>query len=134
MTFRHRVRVRYSDVDSQGAVYNSRYLEYVDHAVTMYLRHVGLVYEELRKTEWDFVLRHADVDWIAPARADEVVDVTIDVTRLGTSSFDVVSEVLRGDGTVLFRTTVTYVGIDPATGGSSPLPGFVRDALGGTGS
>jgi acyl-CoA thioester hydrolase len=129
MTFAHQVRVRYSEVDNQGVVYNSRYLEYVDHAITMWLRSLGLIYEDVRESQWDFALRHAEVDWITPARADEVLDVTIELMSSGNSSFKVLSEVRRPGEDALFRMRVIYVGLDPATGGSAPLPDFVRDRL-----
>ena len=129
MTFSHPVRVRYSEVDNQGVVYNSRYLEYVDHGITMWLREIGIVYEDVRHRDFDFVLRHAEVDWLGPARADEVLDVTVGLERVGGSSFEVVSEVLRGGGEVLFRTRVIYVSINPETGMGAPLPEFVRDAF-----
>ena len=126
----HDLRVRYSEVDNQGVVYNSRYLEYVDHAVTMWLRSRGLVYEDLRHGQWDFALRHAECDWIAPARADEVLSVDVALVRAGTTSFEVSFAVRRADE-VVFRAQVVYVGLDPSSGGGkAPLPPFVRDALG----
>jgi acyl-CoA thioester hydrolase len=126
--------VRYSDVDNQGVVYNSRYLEFVDHAVTMWLRSRGLIYEELRHETWDFALRHADVEWLSPGRADEVLDVGVALEKLGTTSFTVLSEVTRtGEPPTgkppIFRARVTYVTLDPATQASAPLPAFVRSAL-----
>ncbi|HSC71381.1 MAG TPA: acyl-CoA thioesterase, partial [Candidatus Methylomirabilis sp.] len=36
------IRVRYSEIDVQGIVYNSRYLEYVDVALTEYFRAMGV--------------------------------------------------------------------------------------------
>ena len=128
--FVHQVRVRYSEVDNQGVVYNSRYLEYVDHGITMWMRHIGIVYEDVRHRDFDFVLRHAEVDWLGPGRADEMLDVTVDLERVGASSFEVVSEVLRRGGEVLFRMRVIYVSVNPETGAGAPLPDLVRDAFG----
>ncbi len=125
----HRLRVRYSEVDNQGFVFNSRYWEYVDHAVTMWLRSRGIVYEELRHDEWDFVLRWAEGEWLAPALADETVELAVDLLRLGTSSFEVACEVLRDGETPLFRARAVYVGLDPASKEKRPLPEFVRRAL-----
>jgi acyl-CoA thioester hydrolase len=121
--------VRYSEVDSQGWVYNTRYLEYVDHAVTMWMRAKGVVYEELRHDRWDFVLRHAEADWLLPARADECLDVTVELSRMGNSSFDVASEVLRDSRVPLFRARITYVTLDPTTNQAAPTPDSVRAAL-----
>ena len=129
--FTHQVRVRYSEVDNQGVVYNSRYLEYIDHAFTMWMRHHGIIYESLRHGSWDVVLRHAEVDWLGGAQADEVVDVIVQPVRAGTSSFELLFDVARHDGTVLFRARVVYVGIDPNTGEKAPLPDLVRGAVTG---
>src|SRR5262249_11086983 len=40
--FRHRIRVRYSEIDGQAVVFNSRYLEYADVAITEYYRSLGI--------------------------------------------------------------------------------------------
>ncbi|MBI4736341.1 MAG: hypothetical protein HY766_09850 [candidate division NC10 bacterium] len=39
------VRVRYSEIDRQGIVYYSRYLEYVDVALSEYFRALGFPYQ-----------------------------------------------------------------------------------------
>jgi acyl-CoA thioester hydrolase len=125
----HPVRVRYSEVDNQGIVYNTRYLEYVDHAVTMWFRAQGMVYEEMRHRSFDFSLRHAEVEWIAPARADDLLDVTVKMVTVGTTSFTMLSEV-RKDDTIFFRMRVVYVSVDPETGQKAPVPPFVRELMG----
>ena len=130
MTYSHPLRVRYSDVDNQGFVFNSRYLEYVDHAVTSWLRDHGLTYETLRHGDWDFVLRHAECEWLTPARADDLLEMTVDLERMGNSSFVCVCQAHRGDD-VCFRMVVTYVSLDPRTGGAARTPDHIRAALSG---
>jgi acyl-CoA thioester hydrolase len=129
MSYRHPLRVRYSEVDNQGYVYHSRYLEFVDHAFTMWLRHQGLIYEELRHDAWDCVLRHAEVEWLTSARADEELEVDCQLVKIGSTSFEMVYEVLRGD-TVCYRQRTVYVSIDPTTADKVETPSFVRDRLG----
>jgi hypothetical protein len=40
--FRHRLRVRYGEIDSQAVLFNARYLDYVDIAITEYFRGLGI--------------------------------------------------------------------------------------------
>jgi acyl-CoA thioester hydrolase len=128
MSYRHPLRVRYSEVDNQGYVYHSRYLEFVDHAFTMWLRHQGLIYEELRHDAWDCVLRHAEVEWLTSARADEELEVDCQLVKIGTTSFEMVYEVLRGE-TVCCRQHTTYVSIDPGTGERLTISPSIRARL-----
>ena len=125
----HPLRVRYSEVDNQGVVFNSRYWEYLDHATTMWLRSRGLVYEQLRHDRWDFVLRWAEGEWLAPAAADETLSLAVELLRVGTSSFEIAFDVLRDGEVPLFRARAVYVGVDPTSKEKQALPEFVRQAL-----
>ena len=63
----HPHRVRYSEIDLQGIVYNSRYLDYFDAAITEYMRHCGFNYvTDARNTGKDFHLVKASVEFLKP--------------------------------------------------------------------
>jgi acyl-CoA thioester hydrolase len=76
------VRVWFSDTDAQGVVYYGRYLPYFDHARTEYHRHVG----SARIEAAEFVMRASSVEYLAPARFDDLLECFVRVTRIGTSS------------------------------------------------
>ena len=75
-------RVWFSDTDAQGIVYYGRYLPYFDHARTEYHRHLGRVRIEGR----DFVMRASNVEYHAPARFDDLLEIFVRAARIGRTS------------------------------------------------
>jgi acyl-CoA thioester hydrolase len=77
-------RVWFSDTDAQGVVYYGRYLPYFDHARTEYHRHLGM------SGAWidghDFVMRASHVEYHAPARFDDLLEIFVRLARVGRSS------------------------------------------------
>ena len=75
-------RVWFSDTDAQGVVYYGRYLPYFDHARTEYHRHLGRTGLERH----EFVMRASDVEYHAPARFDDLLEIFVRVARIGRTS------------------------------------------------
>ena len=90
--FSTRVRVRYAEIDAQAVVFNSRYLEYADVAVTEYWRTSGLS----ARPEWkmmEFHVARALIEYKAPIRYDEELDLYARTTRIGKSSLTTLIEI-----------------------------------------
>jgi acyl-CoA thioester hydrolase len=117
--FSHRFRVRYSEVDPQAVVFNSRYLEYADFAIVEYWRAMGFEPGEAG----DFHVGNATVRYVKPLRLDEEVDALVRIDRFGTASMVYAIE-LHGAGAEDLRAAIEliYVHVDLATGNSSPIP------------
>ena len=75
-------RVWFSDTDAQGVVYYGRYLPYFDHARTEYHRHLGLTNPD----DAEFVMRASHVEYVAPARFDDLIESFVRASRIGRSS------------------------------------------------
>jgi acyl-CoA thioester hydrolase len=75
-------RVWFSDTDAQGVVYYGRYLPYFDHARTEYHRHLG----GFATGGGEFVMRASAVEYHAPARFDDLIEVFVRVSRIGRTS------------------------------------------------
>ena len=128
--FIHRLRVRYHEVDLQGHVYHSRYLDYVDVAFTEFLRDaLSMSYTEMIERGCDPALVQTQIQFLGPAHLDQVLSIGVSVARVGTSSFVFRYEVERDDGRETLRATTTYVNFDADTGSARPLPDFVRGPL-----
>lgn len=86
-------RVRYSEIDGQLIVFNAHYLTYYDTALGEFFRHAGIVYGEARDPDSavDFHTVRNLIDYHAPVRIDELIEVGVRVGRIGRSSisFDV---------------------------------------------
>jgi acyl-CoA thioester hydrolase len=128
--FRYYLRVRYIECDAQKVVFNSRYAEYVDVSMTEFLRAAGVL-DEFLEGPLDFQLVKQTVEWKAPARYDQVLELSIAPIRLGHTSFTVGTEfrIAGGDGRVIVTVETVYVLVDGRTLSKLPLPGHVRAAL-----
>ena len=78
------IRVGFSDTDAQGIVYYGRYLPYFDSARVEYHRHLEMLVTEPR--EHEFVMRANTIEYHAPARFDDLIEVFIRVSRIGRTS------------------------------------------------
>jgi acyl-CoA thioester hydrolase len=76
-------RVGFSDTDAQGIVYYGRYNPYFDLARVEYLRSLRLLH---RNAGGEFVMRANDVEYFAPARFDDELEIHARVSRLGRTS------------------------------------------------
>jgi acyl-CoA thioester hydrolase len=75
-------RVAFSDTDAQGVVYYGRYLPYFDLARTEYHRALG----EIGAARSEFVMVASNVEYKAPARFDDLLEVFVRVSKIGRSS------------------------------------------------
>lgn len=121
-------RVRYHEADAQGFLFNARYLELADVAMTEFFRALGWSYANLVAGGTDPSVVSATLDFRAPARFDDLLDLTACCTRVGTSSFELAVKVARGaDPIAAIR--LVYVNVDAETATSRPLPDRVAAAL-----
>lgn len=121
-------RVWFSDTDAQGVVYYGRYLPYLDHARHEYLRHLGLLGRW--KGEREFVMRAVEIEYEAPAVWDDLLEVFIRTSRLGTTSAVSEAEVRRvADDRVMCRARMTVVMVDHETRRPTPIPDEWRTAV-----
>jgi acyl-CoA thioester hydrolase len=115
--FHHPFRVRYSEVDAQGVVFNAHYLTYFDTSITEYFRALGYDYlGEVARTGVDFHLVRSVVEYKAPIRFDEEIDVCVRVARIGRSSITLALAIF-GKGTEDLRATgeIVWVSTDQRT-------------------
>jgi acyl-CoA thioester hydrolase len=127
--FRYYLRVRYIECDAQKVVFNSRYGEYVDVSINEFLRAIGVLPAFL-DGHLDFQLVKQTIVWSAPARFDQVLELSIAATHLGTTSFTVGTEFrIAGDDRVIATVETVYVLVDGRTLAKLPLPDALRAAL-----
>lgn len=132
--FRHRItlRVRWAEADMQGVVFNGHYLTYCDVCLTEYWRAIGLRYpEEFLKLGGDTFARKITIEYHAPARYDDEIEVCGRAARIGRSSLGFAVSIFRlGEHAAsLIDAELVYVNVDTSTGRSAPWPGRFRDAI-----
>ena len=81
------LRVYFEDTDAAGMVYHARYLAFAERGRTEALREAGVPHEELVRLEgMIFVVRRVKIDYLRPARLDDVVTIATEATELGAAS------------------------------------------------
>ena len=127
--FRYFLRTRYSECDAQKVVFNSRYADYTDVATAEFFRALG--YEkEMQTGELDYQLVKQTTEWRAPARYDQVLEISVATRHLGNTSFSLATEFrIAGDERVIVTVETVYVHVDHHTLQKSPLPAALRGAL-----
>ena len=130
LPFRYYLRVRYQDGDAQHVVFNSRYSEYADIVSVEFMR-AALP----RPTDWfdgtfEIQTVRQVIEWRSPARIDDVLEISTWVSRIGTTSFTLSTEMRRaGETPVLATTETTYVHVDHQTFAKRPIAPDMRAAL-----
>ena len=126
--FAYRTRVGFDETDAQGIVYYGRYMPYFDRARVEYLRNLGVLVREPADPE--FVMRAQHVEYHAPARFDDELEVFVRVRRIGTTSVSWEFEAYKtADHERLVSATQTLVSVDLGERRPVPVDWRVREAI-----
>jgi acyl-CoA thioester hydrolase len=121
-------RVGFSDTDAQGIVYYGRYLPYFDQARVEYARHLEML--ATGPAEHEFVMRANAIEYHAPARFDDLIEVFIRVSRIGRTSVTYECAAYRVDDDVLMVTAQqTLVLVDLDERRACPIPDSFRETI-----
>lgn len=118
-------RVRYSEIDAQGVVFNAHYLTYFDTAITDYLRALPYAYGLGGDTAagTDFHLVKSTVEYRAPIRFDQEIEVGVRTGKLGrTSAAFALAIFPKGGADLLSTGEIIWVNTDLKAHKSAPLP------------
>tara|TARA_B100001750_G_C15465686_1_gene576902 strand:+ start:748 stop:1182 length:435 start_codon:yes stop_codon:yes gene_type:complete len=80
-------KVRYSEVDHQGIVYNSHYLGYADEATVAYLNKINFnLLEHSKQHNRDFHAVKTTLEYFSALGPEDEMDVCVKVGKIGNSS------------------------------------------------
>ena len=123
------VRVYYEDTDFSGIVYHANYLRFMERGRTNHLRLMGaeqhaLFAEALSETPgFAFVVRSMQIDYLKPARMDDVLDIVTWPREVKGASITLSQEVRRGtDLLVKAQVRVAFI----CDGRAQPIPKALR--------
>ena len=129
--FRFPVRVYYEDTDAGGIVYHANYLRFAERARTETLRRLGIEQARLR-AEHDvvFVVRRCTIDFRAPARLDDALEVRTRMTGWRGAAIEAEQTVHRqGEEGALVSLYLTIACVN-GQGRPVRVPSPVREAFG----
>jgi len=119
-------RVWFSDTDAQGVVYYGRYLPYFDNARVEYHRQLG----QLHLAGAEFVMRASNVEYLAPAHFDDLLECFVRVSRIGTTSVSYEYAAFRlPEDQLMVTATQTLVLVDLGSRRPVPVPDTARAAI-----
>ena len=116
------VRIYYEDTDAGGIVFYANYLKFFERARTEWLRASGVNQQVLAENDGAiFVVKNANIDYHAPAKLDDVLDLTLSIEKLGRASVQFTQQAWLGD--LLLASASVKVGcVDATSLRPRPLP------------
>lgn len=126
------VRVYYEDTDFSGIVYHANYLRFMERGRTNYLRLLGAdqhaLFAEVQSEApgFAFVVRTMQIDYLKPAKMDDVLDVITWPVEVKGASILLAQEVRRGEDVLVeAKVRVAFV----SGGRARPIPKALRIAM-----
>ncbi len=128
---RHRLRVRYAEIDAQGVVFNAHYLSYFDTTLNEAFRDSGIDWlAQARSSGCDVQLVRSLVEYKASIHFDEEIDIGARVAKVGRSSiswelsvFGAIESDLRATGEIV------WVYSNLSKNHAEPLPDWLKNTL-----
>lgn len=122
------IRVYYEDTDAGNIVYHANYLRFMERARTEMLRLLGWEHTGLLQDQGvSFAVRRCEIDFVAPAKLDDTLEVETRIIDIGGASF-AVDQTIRRDGKELARADLKLATLNRA-GRPARLSAEVRAAL-----
>jgi acyl-CoA thioester hydrolase len=125
--FSAQTRVGFSDTDAQGVVYYGRYMPYFDLARVEYHRRLDMLRTDPQDRQ--FVMRAMTVEYHAPARFDDPIEVEVRIARIGTSSVTYEFAAYLEASVLAVTATQTLVLVDLAERRPCPVPDWWREKI-----
>ena len=123
--FTHVEPVRFRDLDPMGHVNNAVFLTYIEQARVAVFAAVGAATE---LDDMNLIIARVEIDFKAPVRLGQEVEISVRASRFGTKSFDF-DYVLRVDGEVVAEAKSVLVAYDYGKGEAIELPSEWREKL-----
>lgn len=131
--FQWPVRVYYEDTDAGGVVFYANYLKYFERARTEWLRSLNVHQQTLAASDdIVFVVRSSNVDYLAPARLDDELSITVSIVKIGRASVDFLQQAWRIDSNarvLLSSAQVKVVCVESQGFRPCPIPAHVLQKL-----
>ncbi len=133
-TFVWPVRVYYEDTDSGGVVFYANYLKFMERARTEWLRGLGYQQDILaREQHILFAVRSVSIDYLKPARFNEMLEVTAAVQSCGRASIvfeqTIVRHNLPEESELLSTAHITVVSVDAQSFRPKSIPDSIKKDL-----
>ena len=122
-------RVYYEDTDAGGMIYHANYFKYAERGRTEMLRELGYDHHQVRADHnLMLVVRHAEIDWRASGKLDDLLDIATEVVDFGNTSLTMKQVISRGS-TILAEIKIVVVAVS-GIGKAARIPPQLRQIFG----
>ena len=125
------MRVRYADTDADQVCYYANYLTYFEVVRVEWLRALGHPVRRILEQGMILPVVEASIEYLRPARVDELLTVRATLASLGPASFSFDYEITREDG-LLLVTGFTRQAVCEREGRACAMPPWLRELFGGS--
>jgi len=123
------VRVYYEDTDAGGVVFYANYLKFFERARTEWLRALGVAQSEMAREQGRiFVVHSLDMQYLRPARLDDLLTITSQITKIGRASITFKQSAYR-TGELLAQGSIQVCSVDATSFKPAELPPEIRSKL-----
>ena len=121
-----KIRIYYQDTDAGGIVYHSNYLDFAERARSEMMYEMGISNKILLERDIAFVIRHAELEYLSPARLEDELTLITQVDEIKNASMRLTQTFYRDDQKlVIVRLQVAF--IDPHTIRPVRLPADLKN-------
>ena len=128
--FSHRLDVRFRDCDPMGHVNNAVYLTYLEQARFAHWRHLwGLDFEHLPNGRPGVILARVEIDYRAPAKYGDALEIRIFLEKIGRTSFTYAYDIIDQAARTIANARTVQVMYDYNASHPIPVPDDIRRTL-----
>ncbi len=119
------------ECDAQGIVFNGSYMGFLEVGQSEYFRHLGFsIYRLAQQGYFDTAVVKTLIEFKAPARVDDLLDLFVRVSHIGNTSYTMDMEIYpEASDQLLTVVQAVYVGYLADSGKTRPVPGDIRELL-----
>ena len=129
--FSTQLRVRWSECDAQDIVFYGSYMDFLDVGQGAYYRRLGIMmYDTQGRKAFDTATVKATLEYVSPARVDDVLDIAVRMSRIGTTSLTSEYRIRHSElGTEIMRAELIHVNYDSDLATKRPVPDGLRELI-----
>ena len=123
------IRVYYEDTDAGGIVYYANYLKFFERARTEWFREIGINQEVFLKQKLGFVVRKVEMDNVASAKLDDLLEVSSSIITLKRASLVFQQQITNQEKQVLCTAQIRIACVDFSQSKPCAIPELILGAF-----
>jgi len=126
----YQTKIKLHETDAAGLLFFSNQFKLVHDAYEALLETIGFGFAELIKNKNYFLpIVHAEADYKKPMFVDDVIEIQVKVSKVGTTSFSFKYDLINTQKEIVGTATTVHVTMDKASQTKIPLPDDMRSKI-----